>query len=120
MRNKPTSPFFGRLLFLAGLAAIQGCGGGGSSSSSITQPSTVTLKPKAASVPANGTVLFTVGATGAAVGRQKVLSVEEIGGGAIDGTGYRAPAVPGVYHLKCTARYNPAIQATCEVTVVPN
>ena len=33
---------------------------------------------------------------------------------------YHAPHTPGVYHLKCTALYNPAIQATCEVTVVPN
>ena len=101
------------------LATTQGCNGGGGSHSSTTNPSSVTLTPRTASVEAKGHVLFKIVATGAAAGGEMHLVVEEPGGGTIVGTTYRAPRTPGVYHVRLTSTVDASLADRGEITVGP-
>ena len=95
-----------------------GCGGGGSSNPTSTiNESTIKLTPSAVTTNTGTTVAFLVTMTGKIAEGGYSLAVQETDGGAIDGTTYYAPPVPGVYHVVATADLNTSVTNSAEVTV---
>jgi hypothetical protein len=78
---------------------------------------TVSIQPAAASVGLHGGIrfgLYLIGTTNSSV----TWSVEEAGGGTIDGTGlYAAPGVAGNYHVRATSVADPTAYGRATVTV---
>lgn len=100
------------------LGTLIGCGGGGSSAPDITyNDSNIRLSPTAVTTNTGTPAVFSVVMTGKIAEGGYSLAVQEPDGGAISGTTYFPPPVPGVYHVVATADLNPAITGTAVVTV---
>ncbi len=83
----------------------------------------VSVSPQASSVLPQGTANFTATVTGTPTGQSTAVtwSVQESGGGAIDGTGhYTAPSTTGTFHVVATSVANPSRSGLAAVTVTSN
>jgi len=99
---------------VAALAA--GCGQG-RTVGPLAQGVSVEVQPPTTQVQPRGTQLFEAAVTGTA-NTSITWTVQETGGGSIDGTGlYAAPATTGTFHVVATAAADPAVKATATVTV---
>ncbi len=101
-----------RGILVLAVLALGSCGGGGGGGGGGSGDSlTLTLAPARQAVEIGGSVLFTASA-------DAEWAVVEPGGGVVDPTGrYTAPLVPGTYHVRATAKADPAVVAEAEVTV---
>jgi hypothetical protein len=104
------------ILFL--VFPLLGCTGGvGASGGSVGV--SLRVAPAGSSVPVRRSITFTATREGAPVVVR--WSVQEPGGGEISDSGaYRAPSVPGTFHVVATDATNPALSATAAITVTPS
>jgi hypothetical protein len=108
-----------RTALLAALAAaVQACGGGGPTGAvPHAQGPAVEISPAWVVVQPNGTTAFAAAVTGATT-TQVTWSIQEAGGGAIDGDGlYTAPGATGTYHVVATSVADPSVSGTARVDV---
>jgi hypothetical protein len=86
----------------------------------VIPPIAVSISPPTTSTTTGGTVAFTATVTGTTSGQSTAVtwSVQESGGGTVDGSGhYTAPASAGTYHVEATSVADPSKSATATVTV---
>jgi hypothetical protein len=109
-----------RLVSLSFLTLLLGGCSGQVLPANSTTGSSVTLVPAEASTPVGGTVSFQVTVSGDAPPSSGgfVWTVQEAGGGNVDGAGnYTAPLTPGTFHVVCTSSSDPSRQAVAVVRV---
>src|SRR5216684_484858 len=100
------------LLMVAGVLG-SGCGSG---VPPVTTAASVVVTPHQTTVGLGGTVAFTAAVTGATSG--VTWSVQEAGGGAVDGSGkYTAPAKTGTFHVVATSVADTPMSDAAIVTV---
>ena len=86
----------------------------------VTAPIAVSVSPYVASVITGGTLAFSAAVTGAGTGQSTAVtwSVQETGGGTVDGSGhYLAPGTTGTYHVVATSVADSSKKGTAAVTV---
>jgi hypothetical protein len=99
------------------LAAFAACGGSATPQGSAGQQVAVSVAPPAAEVAAGGAVSFGATVTGTA-NTQVTWSVQETGGGSVDGTGnYLAPATAGTFHVVARSVADSNVSGSAVVTV---
>ncbi len=85
-----------------------------------TSAISVSIAPRTASVVAGGTQLFAASVTGTTAGQSTAVtwSVQEVGGGTVDSSGYYvAPSSTGAYHVVATSVADSSKSAAATVTV---
>src|SRR6266849_4633897 len=85
-----------------------------------TSAISVSIAPRTASVVAGGTQLFAASVTGTTAGQSTAVtwSVQEVGGGTVDSSGYYvAPSSTGTYHVVATSVADSSKSAAATVTV---
>src|SRR4029453_1381287 len=121
MRPDMRSPvlFFAQLFFVLVLATL-GCSGGvGASAGSAEGSGSLVVSPGATALPVRRTVTFTATRNGTPA--PVSWSVQEPGGGRIDGAGtYTAPPTAGTFHVVATESTEPGSIAIATVTVTPS
>ena len=122
--NSFTNPGFHRIataLTIAAAFGFWGCGGGSTSSSSLSSPASlvsVTVTPSSVTVLRDATQAFTAKATGT-TNTAVTWSVEENSGGTIDSAGIYTPPKngAGTFHVIATSQANSAAAGAAAVTV---
>jgi carbon monoxide dehydrogenase subunit G len=110
------------------VVATDSTGAGSIAMATVTvtaSPVQVVVSPGTVTVVAGGTAQFSATVSGTAAGESTAVtwSVQESGGGTVDGSGaYRAPADTGTFHLVATSVADPFQQdvATVEITAAPD
>ena len=88
----------------------------------VTPNIAVSISPPTASTTTGGTVTFTATVTGTTAGQSTAVtwSVQEAGGGTLNGSGhYTAPGSAGTFHVVATSVADTSKKATATVTVIP-
>ncbi len=87
----------------------------------VSQPViSVTISPQVASTTTGGALTFTATVSGTGAGQSTAVtwSVQESGGGTVDGSGhYTAPGTTGTFHVVATSVADPSKSAAATVTV---